>query len=96
MAEHSRRAQVFAERLAELNVPVTYPGLPSHPQHELLKQIMNAEYGYGGILCIDLGTTLRANEFMEILQNKDGFGFMAVRPAIEWCLRRATDPLREC
>ncbi len=78
MVEHSRRAKVFAERLAESKVPVTYPGLPSHPQHDLLKRIMNPDYGYGGILCIDLGTKLRANEFMEILQNKDRFGFMAV------------------
>ena len=35
-------------------------------------------FGFGGILCIDLGDLRRANEFMEILQNKDRFGFMAV------------------
>jgi methionine-gamma-lyase len=78
MKEHSHRAHTFAMRLRELKVPVTYPGLPDHPDHEVLKRIMNAEYGFGGILCIDLGETRRANEFMEILQNKDRFGFMAV------------------
>jgi methionine-gamma-lyase len=78
MAEHSRRALTFASRLAELGVPVIYPGLPGHPDHELLKRQANSGFGYGGILCVDLGDSRRANEFMEILQNKDRFGFMAV------------------
>ena len=30
------------------------------------------------MLCLDLGDGRRASEFMEILQNKDRFGFMAV------------------
>ncbi len=78
MVEHSRRALIFAERMAELNVPVNYPGLPSHPHHETLKRIRNETYGYGGILGIDLGDVRRAYEFMEILQNKDRFGYIAV------------------
>jgi len=78
MKEHSRRALTFAQRLRELNVPVIYPGLPDHPDHDVLKRIMNEEYGFGGVLCVDLGDVRRANEFMEILQNKDRFGFMAV------------------
>ncbi len=78
MREHSRRAQVFAERLAEHGVPVLYPGLPCHPHHSTLKRLANPEFGFGGILCIDLGETKRAYEFMEILQNKDHFGFIAV------------------
>lgn len=78
MVEHSRRAAIFARRLHELSVPVIYPGLPDHPQHGLLRKLANPEYGFGGILAVDLGDTRRANEFMEILQNKDRFGFMAV------------------
>ncbi|RMF75969.1 MAG: aminotransferase class I/II-fold pyridoxal phosphate-dependent enzyme, partial [Planctomycetota bacterium] len=78
MKEHSRRAQFFAERLQEHGIDVTYPGLPDHPQFEVLRRIGNAEYGAGGIFTVDLGDTRRANEFMEILQNKDRFGFMAV------------------
>lgn len=78
MAEHSRRALTFASRLAEMGVPVTYPGLPGHPSHGVLKRIMNPDFGFGGVLGIDLGTSRRAAEFMEILQNKDRFGFMAV------------------
>jgi len=78
MTEHSRRAQVFAERLAEAKVPVVYPGLTSHPQHAILKKLANPEFGCGGLLCVDMGERARAHEFMEILQNKDRFGFIAV------------------
>ena len=78
MQEHSRRALTFAERLREMKQPVVYPGLPSHPQHELLKRIGNAEFGCGGIFGLDLGSRDRAFAFMETLQNKDRFGYMAV------------------
>ena len=78
MAEHSRRALVFAQRLQALGLPVIYPGLPDHPDHALLKTLAHPDYGFGGLLCLDLGTTRRANTFMELLQNKDRFGFMAV------------------
>lgn len=78
MKEHSRRAQAFAERLREMKQPVVYPGLPSHPQHEVLRRIGNAEFGSGGIFGLDLGSRERAFAFMETLQNKDRFGYMAV------------------
>jgi len=78
MTEHSRRAQYFAERLEEQGLKVTYPGLPDHPDHERLSELGNPGYGYGGLFCIDLGTAELANRFMELLQNEDRFGFMAV------------------
>jgi methionine-gamma-lyase len=78
MAEHSWRALAFSQRLVELKVPVIYPGLPSHPQHELLKRLANEGFGYGGIFCVDLGTAQRANRFMETLQNEARFGYIAV------------------
>ncbi|MFG0330739.1 MAG: aminotransferase class I/II-fold pyridoxal phosphate-dependent enzyme [Phycisphaerales bacterium] len=78
VAEHSRRAQVFAERLAELGVKVVYPGLRNHPGHHALKRQMNEGFGYGGLISIDLETQDRAYEFMETLQNEDRFGYMAV------------------
>jgi methionine-gamma-lyase len=68
----------FARRLRELCVDVIYPGLEDHPDHELLLRLSNPEFGHGGSFCVDLGDVRRANEFMEILQNKDRFGFMAV------------------
>jgi methionine-gamma-lyase len=78
MTEHSRRALIFAQRLHALGLPVIYPGLPNHPDHELLKRLAHPDYGFGGLFCLDLGTTRRANTFMELLQNKDRFGYMAV------------------
>ncbi|MCC6676036.1 MAG: aminotransferase class I/II-fold pyridoxal phosphate-dependent enzyme [Phycisphaerales bacterium] len=78
MAEHGRRAQVFAERLHERGLNVTYPGLPDHPDHELMARLSNPGYGFGGILTIDLGTTERAFALMERLQNEMKFGYMAV------------------
>jgi methionine-gamma-lyase len=78
MVEHCRRAKAYAERLADMGVPVNYPGLPSHPQHELMTSMLNPGYGYGGLLTLDFGTTDRANLFMELLQNDHSFGFMAV------------------
>lgn len=78
MAEHSRRAGVFAERLAAAGVDVIYPGLPDHPDHEVFTRMHREEYGYGGILCVNLQTRQRADRFMEKLQNDDQFGFIAV------------------
>ena len=78
IAEHSRRALLFATRLAERGMRVVYPGLPDHPDHELATQLFRSEYGFGGIFTIDLETTARAFRFMELLQNKDRFGYMAV------------------
>ncbi|RDY01236.1 Methionine gamma-lyase, partial [Mucuna pruriens] len=78
MKEHCHRALVFATRLKKLGVKVIYPGLEEHPQHELLKSIANSEYGYGGLLCIDMETVEKANLLMSHLQNHTQFGFMAV------------------
>ena len=78
MREHSRRAMAIAERLHEIGAPVVYPGLPSYPQHELIKSILNPGYGYGGMLTIDCGTKEKAEELMSILQNKERFGLIAV------------------
>jgi methionine-gamma-lyase len=78
MVEHGRRAQLFAERLQDLGLPVNYPGLPEHPDHELLKSLHCPDYGYGGILTLDLGTEERANALMDMLQNDYRFGYMAV------------------
>ena len=78
MKEHSLRAQAFAERLAGHDLPVIYPGLASHPQHALLRRLANREFGFGGVLCLDLKTKERAFQLMELLQNKDRFGYIAV------------------
>ncbi len=78
MAEHSRRAHAIATRLDGLGLPVTYPGLANHPDHGLLQQLANPDFGHGGILALDLGSRERAFEFMGLLQNEHQFGLMAV------------------
>ncbi len=78
MEEHCRRAQAIAEALLRRNLTVIYPGISNHPGHKVLSEIKNSPYGYGGLLCIDLGSADRASEFMEILQNREHFGIMAV------------------
>ncbi len=78
VAEHSRRAQAFALRLAEMGLAVNYPGLERHPDHALLAGLANEGFGMGGLLTLDLGTRDRAFEFMRVLQNEEQFGLMAV------------------
>ena len=78
MAEHSRRALEIATRLEACGLRVTYPGLPAHPDHGLLQRLANPDFGYGGLLTLDLGTRERAFEFMGRLQNEHRFGLMAV------------------
>ena len=78
MAAHSERALALASRLEELGVKVSYPGLPSHVDHQLLDELCCPDYGYGGVMTIDMETEERANQLMSLLQNKYRFGFMAV------------------
>lgn len=78
MTEHGRRALYLAERMQGAGLAVSYPGLPSHPDHELLKKLRCPGYGFGGILTLDLGTEAQANALMDALQNKYRFGYMAV------------------
>ncbi len=78
VVEHAERAEIFARRLQELDVPVSYPGLPDHPDYKLMQQLRCDDYGFGGILTLDMGSRQKANDLMDVLQNKYGFGFMAV------------------
>lgn len=78
MAEHCRRASVFATRLQDLGLPVIYPGLPDHPDSGLLTSMANPGFGVCGILALDLKDLKRANRFMDLLQNTGRFGLMAV------------------
>jgi len=78
MREHGTRAMAIADRLHDLGVPVSYPGLAIHPQHGLVKDLINQGYGYGGLLTIDCRTKAKAEELMAVLQNSERFGLIAV------------------
>ncbi len=75
--QHSFNAQYLAEKFEGLGLKTVYPGLKSHPSHELYKGIINPEYGFGGMLTIDAGTLDKANELMELMQERN-LGYLAV------------------
>jgi methionine-gamma-lyase len=78
MTEHGKRAQLFAERLQDLGLDVNYPGLPAHPDYELFRRLHCPDYGFGGLLTLDMGTQELAYELMDMLQNDYRFGYLAV------------------
>jgi cystathionine beta-lyase/cystathionine gamma-synthase len=55
MAQHSANGLALAEFLASHPAvkKVYYPGLPTHPQHDLARRQMN---GFGGMLTFDVGS----------------------------------------
>ena len=64
MRQHDANGRRIAEWLAtRKDVPkVYYPGLPSHPQHELACRQMG---GFGGMISIELGDPARARRVVE-------------------------------
>jgi methionine-gamma-lyase len=77
MKQHSYNGMYLAKKLQEAGLTVTYPGLENHPQHNLMKELMNEEYGFGGMITLDMETKERANTLMEMMQN-DNIGYLAV------------------
>lgn len=77
MKQHSHNAKYLAERFENDGMKVSYPGLKSHKNHELMKSMMHEEYGFGGLLTVDAGTTEKANELMEMMQHEN-LGYLAV------------------
>lgn len=75
--KHSENALYLAEKFEELGLKTVYPGLKSHPSHELFKSLMNENYGFGGMLTIDAGSKEKANELMELMQERN-LGYLAV------------------
>ncbi len=77
MKQHSYNAMYLAKRFEKDGLKIVYPGLPSHSGHELLTSMMHKEYGYGGMLTMDVGNLAKANELMELMQ-KENIGYLAV------------------
>ena len=67
MDAHSANAMKMAEFLSTHNKvkKVFYPGLPSHPQHELAKKQMR---GFGGMISVETGSLENAKRFASALQ----------------------------
>ncbi|WP_299114314.1 aminotransferase class I/II-fold pyridoxal phosphate-dependent enzyme [uncultured Winogradskyella sp.] len=77
MQQHSKNASYLAKNFEKLGIKTVYPGLESHPSHYLFKSMMNQEYGFGGMLTIDVGSLNKANAFMELMQERN-LGYLAV------------------
>ncbi len=77
MRQHSANALFLAERFKEMGLRIHYPGLPEHPQHELLRSLMNEGYGYGGMMALDIGDLTLANQLMTRMQ-QEKVGYLAV------------------
>ena len=97
MRQHSSNAMYVAEGFEALGLKVSYPGLPGHPQHVLLKSMMNEGYGYGGMVSLDLGNATIANEFMRQMQ-MEGVGYWPSAWVISrpFSAIRAEVPLLKC
>ena len=70
MQKHGENALYLAKKFKELGLKFNYPGLPDHPGHELMKSMMNKEFGFSGLIAIDLETPERATLLMEMMQER--------------------------
>lgn len=77
MKQHSFNAMYLATQFENDGLKVVYPGLKSHPSHSLYSTMINEEYGFGGMMTVDVGTLDKANELMELMQNRN-LGYLAV------------------
>ncbi|SRX56093.1 aminotransferase class I/II-fold pyridoxal phosphate-dependent enzyme [Aequorivita sp. CIP111184] len=75
--QHSENALYLAEKFEADGLKTVYPGLKSHSGHALFKKMMNEEYGFGGMLTVDVGGIDKANELMEMMQERN-LGYLAV------------------
>ncbi len=77
MKQHSCNAMYVAQGLEELGIKIFYPGLRSHRQHELIKGMLNTEFGYSGMITIDAKDQKTANKLL-IKMQEEKVGFFAV------------------
>lgn len=77
MQQHSLNAMYLSQRFEKDGLKTVYPGLASHPSHDLFKTMMNKKYGFGGMLTLDVGSLEKANALMELMQKRN-LGYLAV------------------
>lgn len=75
--KHSENALHLAQKFESLGLRVCYPGLDSHKGKAIFKEMMHQEYGFGGMLTVDVGSLAKANEVMELMQERN-LGYLAV------------------
>ena len=77
MKQHSFNALYLAQKFEKDGLKTVYPGLKSHPSHKVFAKMMNKEYGFGGMMTLDVGSLEKANELMELMQKRN-LGYLAV------------------
>ncbi len=77
MKAHSDMALFLAQKMEEKNLKVIYPGLKSHPQHELYHMMGANRLGHGGVLTLVCPDAERARILATKLQDEK-FGLYAV------------------
>ena len=77
MKQHSYNTQYLAEKFQQDGLKVNYPGLPTHKDYSLYASMIHKEYGFGGMMTLDVGTLEKANELMELMQHEN-LGYLAV------------------
>lgn len=77
MKQHSRNALYLADAFQKDGLKVVYPGLADHSGHSVLKTMYNSDYGFGGMMTVDVGSLEKANELMELMQ-MENLGYLAV------------------
>lgn len=77
MQQHSKNAMYLAKNLTRVGIKALYPGLESHPGHKLMTSMMDTDFGYSGLIAIDVETAENASVLMEMME-KEGVGYLAV------------------
>jgi methionine-gamma-lyase len=75
--KHSENALFLAKELEKLGCKVFYPGLPKHNGHDIMNELMNEGFGYGGMIAVDAGDIETADKFMAKMQDEK-VGYLAV------------------
>lgn len=75
--QHSYNASFLAQKFEADGLKTVYPGLKSHPSHQIYSKMINSEYGYGGMMSLDVGSLNKANALMELMQQRN-LGYLAV------------------
>tara|TARA_R110001583_G_scaffold55182_2_gene168058 strand:+ start:14838 stop:16043 length:1206 start_codon:yes stop_codon:yes gene_type:complete len=77
MQQHASNALSLSQKLESDGYRIIYPGLKSHSQYLLTKEIGHSKYGAGGLFVVDLKEKEIANRFMELMQDAN-IGYLAV------------------
>ncbi|MBG0780707.1 MAG: aminotransferase class I/II-fold pyridoxal phosphate-dependent enzyme [Bacteroidales bacterium] len=77
MKQHSYNAMYLAEKFKAYGLKFRYPGMTEDPGHHILKKIMHPDFGFGGMIAIEMETVDRANKLMELME-LENVGYLAV------------------